>query len=1799
MDYNKILEEGKLIYSSRPSDIKFREWRLIKTICNVVYYKTYVLSKLDKVILLTLQHNGKLYENQFARILGFNVEDDFDANPKRYADQGEKDIFKGILSELSSFGLITIFEKQISLSHLGKLAVKKGVKYSFHRGAMALMQCFDIAQKKSSEYKMFPFRDALGIISSIQGESVVSYDDFNHDGIEAELYGTPSEIVARLSLQSDTDINIFHAEESTISRMAEIYVDFRLYEYEGVKYPFVFYNNEFSEATNVLLHQECNTEYINRKIHIGEYLHLVRESQRELNYTSMMPYIDVWDLNDFLESKRLKWIDQELFAEIAKLANGSHWNTISAVFPTDALNLYLQDYKESLDWIVLSSRYDDDFIVESAIIYPWDFESLSADRSIEFVKRLIVIPELHKDVDWDWESILERLDDKFVIETINFIPYDMYSVTEKYISKYASIIADFPERKWNWELISTNAELDYILQNINVFAKDVHLDVVMSRAFALEKWAEAFCDSSEFAFAVIEKKEWLQNRYNANSADYIWSNKVIDWHEKLGFITWKSVNNADGFECNPGIAWNKATFERYHDKDFSVKGLNHITSAITDVKIINLYPDFKWVWPILSSRDIVVSDIEFIKQHLSQISYSKAIPLIKAENLSLLYAIDEFKQLVTEQDVWNLLTSYIEKKTILQNISDSNWDWGVITQNFCDTLNFAALSKLNVLDLLDWDYISKNADIEKIKNNLDDYEDKWKWTILTTRLDHDFIIDNLPEYYLLWDWEYIIDSVLTEEDLAKSDLRIQIAIILSMLEKDIRTSLWSKLTLRYSTNEILEIINENSRHTATKVSYEWDYFDLYNRKDFDIDEYLKSYKEYNIPVEWDALSASKALNKILSWDRKVIKDFSVWENVVLDILGNEDFHWNFHYLSTLSSINWCDNILRVRSDEWDWNYLSENSKCFSYNNKKPNEVLKHIEKFSSYLDFSILSKRHDVNLSLQMLTSLISEKWDWKEISSNKGFELSAEFVTEHENFSWDWYELTSRKDCQFTIEYIQAHKNRNWNWSILSRRDDITLSAEIVISLIEKGWEWKEILRRKDIEFKEEHLSHLAQIDLDWKEFSRRRDFFPTMSTLNILKDKDLDWNDISRRMELPYNVILFYKHKLNWSILTNSTQIDKSNPKILETFKDYLDWNAISNSSDFTPSNENLQTFKEYVNWAIICKRQDFIVDETTLSLFEDKIDWKRISQSGTIVFTQSLIDKFKDRWDWVALSENPAFRVSGVEKSYKSELNLMEFYNTLKSTCYRRPFVYHFTHMFNAIEVIRSRKILSRNRATELGLLKYDAAGSVVYRSAKAHPYARFYYRTGTQTQFYNECLGKQKGSKYYGRAEDNGLPMCPMPVFFKFDLQEVLAKHSSLCYYSTGNLQTNWARIYKVIDDPSNIDAVNLYSRQWSKEVQEKKQQEFLVKNEFDFSDLRDYQIICYDREEAEILKSIFCDDPINEHIYSIYDAESEDVFEHENPPLRFEKTDGRLNITTNYNGDYMFQIESTQINKIRVFNPASQIKAIKSHIMQIREKVSVECGETAFEVYYVNMSPRARSPRWLVYQYSPVKLECKNTDSTIIENFLGISLDDDYSPEEMITALELIMPKLEDLYNTRVRHYVVKKHTILVCEQFEKYAFNFDNKCMNIDLMRLVLAVHDIGKAIDRSTQHEHTISLVRELWENTPFNEHELNLVEVLLKDDHLGSYFQDKYDLSILKEEITADATELNIPPDILLQYKMILYQCDIASYTKDAGGLKYMEHMFVYDDGNKTFDNDNGIIAMSDEYMGKYINLKEAINE
>lgn len=277
MDYKEIINNGKLVYASNSTDSNFRLWRLNRTVCYVTYYKIIELTKLDKVLLMTIKYNGgSIYENKLAGILGFNVQDNFDVTPKRYKDVGEASIFSGILSELKKIALINNVEHKVSVTPLGELALKKGVKYEFYSGVQLLNECFDLAQKTENEFLYFPFRDSLGIVSKIHGSKLLAYDNFNVNTIEKELYGAPEGLVARLLLQSDDRTLVFRAEASNDARMGEVYVDFRLYEYNGLKYPIVFYQDEVSLEANDLLFNSCNSQYVRDKIHLGEYLYLVK-----------------------------------------------------------------------------------------------------------------------------------------------------------------------------------------------------------------------------------------------------------------------------------------------------------------------------------------------------------------------------------------------------------------------------------------------------------------------------------------------------------------------------------------------------------------------------------------------------------------------------------------------------------------------------------------------------------------------------------------------------------------------------------------------------------------------------------------------------------------------------------------------------------------------------------------------------------------------------------------------------------------------------------------------------------------------------------------------------------------------------------------------------------------------------------------------------------------------------------------------------------------------------------------------------------------------------------------------------------------------------------------------------------------------------------------------------------------------------------------------------------------------------------------------------------------------------------
>lgn len=101
-----------------------------------------------------------------------------------------------------------------------------------------------------------------------------------------------------------------------------------------------------------------------------------------------------------------------------------------------------------------------------------------------------------------------------------------------------------------------------------------------------------------------------------------------------------------------------------------------------------------------------------------------------------------------------------------------------------------------------------------------------------------------------------------------------------------------------------------------------------------------------------------------------------------------------------------------------------------------------------------------------------------------------------------------------------------------------------------------------------------------------------------------------------------------------------------------------------------------------------------------------------------------------------------------------------------------------------------------------------------------------------------------------------------------------------------------------------------------------------------------------------------------------------------------------------------------------------------------------------------------------------------------------------------------------------------------------------------------------------------------------------------LSSSDCIGEYFQDKCAADRICEIISSfsEKTGLNIK-DMWYLF-MVYYQCDVAAYTADAGGLPYLEKIFEYDEGNrKVFDANEQLLKMSTLYWQKYHELKKCI--
>lgn len=108
----------------------------------------------------------------------------------------------------------------------------------------------------------------------------------------------------------------------------------------------------------------------------------------------------------------------------------------------------------------------------------------------------------------------------------------------------------------------------------------------------------------------------------------------------------------------------------------------------------------------------------------------------------------------------------------------------------------------------------------------------------------------------------------------------------------------------------------------------------------------------------------------------------------------------------------------------------------------------------------------------------------------------------------------------------------------------------------------------------------------------------------------------------------------------------------------------------------------------------------------------------------------------------------------------------------------FVYHFTDVQNAANILNINRLLCRNKADAQHQIIVDGASPTVIRHTKAQNknYVRLYFRPLTPTQYSNEGI-----RPISERILDSH---CPVPIFFCFDSFEVLSLDKT--EFSNGNM-----------------------------------------------------------------------------------------------------------------------------------------------------------------------------------------------------------------------------------------------------------------------------------------------------------------------------------------------------------------------------------------------------------------------------
>lgn len=1479
-------------------------WKIENLNFNFIFREAHPINEIDEVFCGLLSYfEGSCAEGDFAHILGFSVTNDFEQ--KIYADDAEKHILDEMLKECALYNLLVVDKEKISLTEDGKLCLESKLKYRYWEGENISFFYNHCAY----DNLLFDFKETFNLSIKLPNKrkckEIKAANNLENDFFDLAKF--------QLSQSSENKYELWNLEPSKNKNISNELVQYSTYKDKNNDcIVLVSQNDVLNVELSDIINDERNLEFKKEIILKCEFQAFLDDENSIIDLPAIIKFEKLWKSSDLISDKRLKWTEENIWEYFENKYRKSEWTTISQYAPIEEIKNRLGRYI-IFDWIILTERFDDDYIYDTLFRekYHWDFEILSS-RDIDFVWLLINSINNRNNrgqdniitANWDFISITEKLsDERIFLLILQKMPLDFIQISSRSpefiltcIKEIASINRSLNDDD---EKYKVNFDWKKVVNEWSIASIWNNIELLQDNINWHQFLVRAFSDeqySNIFTKSKAFKEKLVQ--FKDKVTPTFRTEKLI-WTEQL----------IDLFQELELIYWTSNSFVAGFDcnshVEWTIELLKKYATNFTTNESCNFLSSYISSWEYVEQIDIFEWNWDILSTNEKLIF-----------NTEILNKYQDFLN-------WELLSKRFDDDFILANLLDFNWDFHYLSSSRnLDFIEFALGLDSVIAKDWDWKYLSKNLSIEFITQKLTLVGHKWDWKHLTQNVFSKEEIINLwtvtVEY---WDWKYIIDNFFNLNIINDNKNLNLLALNLNKLEnEENKKDFWLLLTKKMLPEYLA--FEDYRRLKSEMYNWDWSYLSNHPRFDYTITFVAKFQNKW----DWNVLSKNSKIN----------------------------YHWDY--------------VKRFKRF-WNWAYLSEKSN-FMFSKRKLS--LKIIEEYIDVFDFYTFSKRNDIQIDNELIDIFSSKNWDFGHLSSLNSIRPEQRFLRKYESKNWDWAVLSSRKDLKVEIRKDEDGKE------IIEK-----FINELILEFQDKGWDWQALSNRKDINFTYNLFSQL--LDKDWNFYTlskQRKDIVWSKELLHILKDKGIDWAYLSEKnaiQELNADYINTFVTYWDWELLSNNEKF-VLDEKLLLKYQDKWNYKNLTKRKEvLANSNFLFELIDKDWNWQDISRSSEWKLDKITLDKLKDKLDWRLISSNSKIVIDVSLLEQFENYWDFVTLNANSSRLSPETKKAinqYFSKRPKLKFLLEIdRQSSSWKGSIYHFSHLSNAVKILKDMAIKSRNTARQIN----NSAGSVVNSRDTAKDYARFYFRPHTPAQFYNENLGKSPSDDYlktwiynrqeysswkreYSKAANMGFPKCPVPIFFKIDISEVLNKYFDNCYISNGNMQSNSAQIFNIKDGISNFDFNNVYTESSYEEKDTYKnasQQEFLVLNQLDLTNLKSLEIICQNEEDKVTLINLIGEDhPFADKVK----VNSSGLYHHrKHSRYDIEKYGNELSINTNFSGNLKTVVKLDKLNCTESIE--GDIHRVRPYLIEGGRNMTIKFNrdDVNYQVCYIDES----NQEWLL------------------------------------------------------------------------------------------------------------------------------------------------------------------------------------------------------------------------------------------